>query len=96
MTHTQGSDVYQETIRDMERLDSTDDERLLACLDACAGIPTDKLRPGIVKELMEALAQAQQQWAMYANDGRDLAHDDDTESRMWRRQRALLRELGEP
>lgn len=28
--------------------------RMTKCVAACAGIPTDKLRPGIVKELIEA------------------------------------------
>lgn len=30
--------------------------RIVACINACAGIPTDKLRPGIVKELRDKIA----------------------------------------
>lgn len=32
--------------------------RIVACINALAGIPTDKLRPGIVKELIDAARQA--------------------------------------
>ena len=32
-----------------------DEARLVACYDACAGIPTDQLQPGSVKALVEGL-----------------------------------------
>lgn len=37
-----------------EVLDNAPSDRLHACLAACAGIPTDKLTPGVVKRLIEA------------------------------------------
>lgn len=56
--------------------------RIVACVNALAGIPTDKLRPGIVKELIDAARVSQ-------SDG-----DVDEIWTATDRLDALLRELG--
>ena len=89
MTHTpepeyvdDGSPAFRETVTAMELLDRTESSRLHACLVACDGIPTDKLRPGIVKELIDAARVSQ-------SDG-----DVDEIWTATDRLDALLRELG--
>lgn len=56
--------------------------RMTKCVAACAGIPTDKLRPGIVGELIEAATSLGAR-----GDVLELIE-------RFKRLRALLRELG--
>lgn len=35
--------------------------RIVACVNACSDVPTDMLKPGLVRELVEALEQAVEQ-----------------------------------
>lgn len=83
MTHTPEPWIVKE-------VETTHDElvRPKVCLAACAGIPIDKLRPGIVKELIAASRLAR---GVVPVGGSGVYKYVDAEPL-----RALLRELGEP
>lgn len=71
-------------------------EQIIACFDACAGIPTDKLRPGILKELRDAAQQLMRLHPSSSVAPRPPQRREGPVVAIEEGMRALLRELGEP